>query len=426
MKILLLGSGSREHALAWHFRKDPRVSHLFIAPGNAGTATLGTNLPIAATDVAALLAWAEKEQPALTFVGPEAPLCVGVVDAFQAAGFLIFGPNQKAAQLEGSKVFTKNILLKHGIPTGRGQSFTDPLAAYAYSQQQPYPQVIKADGLAAGKGVIIAQNPEEAVKAIYRIMEQRIFGAAGAQLLIEECLVGQEISILAVTDGLSVQVLPTAQDHKRLLDDDRGPNTGGMGAYAPAPFYTPELAETIKTTILDPTLVSLRAEGIDYQGVLYVGLMLTAQGPKVLEFNVRLGDPETQVVLPLLETPLYDIAQAVARRELSQLPLRYNSRHAVGIVLSAYNYPENPRQGDVITGLDQFQKSSHVAIFHGGTQAKNQRTLTAGGRVLTVTAWADQLTEARQLAYQAVSQVTFAGAHYRRDIGAKSTLATLG
>jgi phosphoribosylamine--glycine ligase len=343
-----------------------------------------------------------------------------VVDTFQAEGLLIFGPNRQAARLEASKIFTKELLLKYRIPTGAARAFTDPQEAYAYSRQQPYPQVIKADGLAAGKGVVIAQDPDQAAKAIRDMMEKRIFGESGAQVLIEECLFGQEISILALTDGHTFQVLPTAQDHKRLLDQDQGPNTGGMGAYAPAPFYTPELARTIAGQILHPTLEAFRTEGIDYQGVLYVGLMLTADGPKVLEFNVRLGDPETQVILPLLETPLYQIAQAIARRQLSGLTIRYKPLHAVGIVLAAGNYPESPQINEIISGLEQVQKIPHTMVFHGGTKHLDQQVVTAGGRVLTVTGWADQLLTARNLAYQAAAQIQFSGAQYRKDIGARS------
>ncbi len=420
MKVLVIGSGGREHAIAWHLLKDPRVTQLFVAPGNAGTAQLGTNLPISVTDLPALLAWAEKEKPDLTVVGPEAPLCAGIVDLFQAKGLPVFGPNAKASQLEGSKVFTKKFFQKYRIPTAPGACFDDPLAAFRYSQKQPYPQVIKADGLAAGKGVVIAKTPLEAAQAIHQIMERRVFGDAGAQLVIEGCLTGPEISFLAITDGKSLQLLPLAQDHKRVGDGDTGLNTGGMGAYAPARFLDDATKRRIVDEILHPILDGLRAEGIDYQGVLYAGLMLTPDGPQMLEINCRLGDPETQVVLPLLETSLVDIAQAVAKRELDKLPLQFNALSAVGIVLAAPGYPESPRLGEAIQGLDKPVPQKDRFLFHAGTQKRDGKVLTSGGRVATVTAWGSDFETARRLAYETVGAVRFPGAIYRHDIGAKA------
>ena len=424
MKVLLIGSGGREHAIAWHLKKDPRVTELFISPGNAGTAQLGTNLEIPVTDLTTLLAWAEKEKPDLTIVGPEAPLCAGIVDLFQERRLPIFGPNKRASQLEGSKVFTKQFFQNHHIPTAPGACFSNPLEAYAYSQKQPYPQVIKADGLAAGKGVIIAGNPSEATQAIYAIMERRVFGEAGARIVIEACLTGPEISFLAITDGRSLQLLPLAQDHKRVGDNDTGPNTGGMGAYAPARFLTDTVRQQIIDTVLLPILDGLRKEGIDYQGVLYAGLMLTPSGPQMLEINCRLGDPETQVVLPLLETSLIDIADAVARRELAALPLQFNNLNAVGIVLASSGYPESPRLGDPIEGLDKVDpKKKDRFVFHAGTQKRNGKTLTSGGRVATVTAWHTDFETARKIANETVSTVRFPGAVFRRDIGAKANIS---
>ena len=422
MKILLLGSGGREHAIAWHLKKDPRVTALFIAPGNPGTAELGTNLPLAATDLPALLAWARKEQPDLTFVGPEAPLCLGLADLFEENGLPVFGPNRNAARLEGSKVLTKQIFQKHGIPTAPGACFTGALDAYRYSQAQPYPQVIKADGLAAGKGVIIARNPEEATKAIYNIMERRVFGEAGAALVIEECLTGPEVSFLAITDGHDLQLLPLAQDHKRIGDHDTGANTGGMGAYAPARFLSDEVRKEIVDRVLTPLLAALRAEGIDYQGILYAGLMLAPQGPQMLEINVRLGDPETQVVLPLLETSLIDIAQAVRERKLGALQLRFNDLSAVGIVLAAPGYPEAPRLGGTIEGLRPSSEKNRI-VFHAGTQLDNGTLVTSGGRVATVTAWERDFASARRSAYEAVRDVRFEGMQFRTDIGARAETA---
>jgi phosphoribosylamine--glycine ligase len=317
MKILLLGSGGREHALAWRMQQDDPGLELFIAPGNAGTARIGTNLPLSATDLDGLVAWAQKEKPDLTVVGPEAPLCAGVVDRFEQAGLPIFGPNAAAARLEGSKVYSKKVVLKHQLPTAPGECFSDSAAALAYSRKyNTYPQVLKADGLAAGKGVVIAQTATEAEETIRQIMDERVFGEAGAQLVIEECSSGREMSVHVVTDGISHVVLPIAQDHKRIGENDTGLNTGGMGAYAPAPFATDELKAEISAKIVTPVLAAFRQEGIDFRGILYIGLMWTKSGPSIIEFNVRGGDPETQVLLPLIDTPLVDIFQAVREQRL--------------------------------------------------------------------------------------------------------------
>ena len=421
MKILIIGSGGREHALAWRMRQDDPQLELFAAPGNAGTGRLGTNLPISATDLDGLVAWALKEKPDLTVVGPEAPLCAGVVDRFQAAGLPIFGPTAAAARLEGSKVFTKNLLLKHGLPTAPGVGFKDSMAAYAYSQKHTdYPQVLKADGLAAGKGVVIAQNPNEAAQTIHAVMDRRIFGDAGRELLIEEFLPGREMSVHVVTDGISHAVLPIAQDHKRIGEGDTGLNTGGMGAYAPAPFATPELQEQISREIVVPVLEAFRKEGIDFRGILYIGLVWTAKGPRIIEFNVRGGDPETQVFLPLIDTPLVEIFQAVREQRLGGLKIKFNTQHAVSIVLAAAGYPGTPETGVPIDGLDVQLPGSEV--FHAGTKQEGQRVLTNGGRVLSVTAWAADLATARDLAYQRVAKIHFAGSQYRRDIAARLTL----
>lgn len=421
MKILLIGSGGREHALAWRLRQDDPGLQLFTAPGNAGTAQMGANLPIGVTDFDALLAWAQAEKPDLTIVGPEAPLCDGIVDRFEAAGLPIFGPNAAAARLEASKVFTKNFLLKHGLPTAPGACFGEADAAYLYSQKHPlYPQVLKADGLAAGKGVIIAQTPSEAAQTIHRIMEKRIFGDAGRQLVIEEFLPGREMSVHVVTDGISHVILPIAQDHKKLGDDDSGPNTGGMGAYAPAPFATPELQEEISQKVVVPVLAALREDGIDFRGILFIGLIWTKSGPSILEFNVRGGDPETQVLLPLIDTPLVEFFHAVRERRLVQLPLRVNDRHAVTIVMAAAGYPGTPETGAVIEGLDLHLPDTEV--FHAGTKMDGDRVVASGGRVLSVTAWAANLATARSLAYQRLAKIHFAGCQYRRDIAARLTL----
>jgi phosphoribosylamine--glycine ligase len=421
MKILLLGSGGREHALAWRMRRDDPGLQLFTAPGNAGTAQLGTNLSLSATDLDALVTWALKEKPDLTVVGPEAPLCAGVVDAFEKAGLPIFGPNAAAAKLEGSKVFTKELLLKHGLPTAPGECFSDSLSAYTYSQKHnTYPQVIKADGLAAGKGVIIAQTPREATQAIHQIMDARIFGEAGRALVIEEFLPGREMSIHVLTDGISHFILPIAQDHKKLGEGDSGPNTGGMGAYAPAPFATAELQEQISRLVVEPVLAAFRKEGIDFRGILYIGIIWTKDGPSILEFNVRGGDPETQVLLPLIDTPLVGIFQAVREQRLGKLNIQLNSKHAVTVVMAAAGYPDTPETGAPIEGLDG--DLPNTAVFHGGTKQEGKSVVTQGGRVLSVTAWAADLASARDLAYQRVAKIHFAGSQYRRDIAARLTL----
>jgi phosphoribosylamine--glycine ligase len=421
MKILLLGSGGREHAIAWRLRQDDPTLQLFTAPGNAGTAQLGTNLPLGVTDLDGLTAWAAQEKADLTIVGPEAPLCAGVVDRFEQAGLPIFGPNAAAARLEGSKVYTKNFLLKHGLPTAPGACFRDSASALAYSQKHnTYPQVLKADGLAAGKGVIIAQTPDEAAETIRLIMDQRVFGDAGREMVIEEFLPGREMSIHVLTDGLSHFILPIAQDHKKLGEGDTGPNTGGMGAYAPAPFATPGLQAQISAQIVEPVLAGFRDEGIDFRGILYIGIIWTKDGPSILEFNVRGGDPETQVLLPLIDTPLVDIFQAVREQRLGDLRIDLNARHAVTIVMAAAGYPETPETGASIEGLDLDLPGA--GVFQGGTKQVDGRVVTHGGRVLSVTAWATDLPAARALAYQRAAKIHFAGSQYRRDIAARLTL----
>jgi len=421
MKILLLGSGGREHAIAWRLRRDDPALQLFTAPGNAGTGRIGANLSLSATDVAGLVAWALREKPDLTVVGPEAPLCAGVVDRFEQAGLPIFGPNASAARLEGSKVFSKEFLLKHGLPTAPGACFRDSQSALAYSRKQPnFPQVLKADGLAAGKGVVIAQTPEEAAQTIDLIMEQRVFGEAGSQMVIEEFLPGREMSVHVLTDGISHFVLPIAQDHKKLGEGDSGPNTGGMGAYAPAPFATAELQAQISAQVVEPVLAALRKEGIDFRGILYIGIIWTKEGPSILEFNVRGGDPETQVLLPLIDTPLVEIFQAVRERRLGKLEIRLNSNHAVTVVLAAAGYPGTPETGVTIEGLDS--DLPNTCVFQAGTKQEGERVVTNGGRVLSVTAWAADLATARELAYQRLAKIHFAGSQYRRDIAARLTL----
>jgi phosphoribosylamine--glycine ligase len=421
MKILLIGSGGREHAMAWRLCQDDPNLQLFTAPGNAGTGQLGTNLPLSATDLDGLVAWAQQEKPDLTIVGPEAPLCAGVVDRFEQAGLPIFGPNAAASRLEGSKVYTKNFLLKYGLPTAPGAGFKDSASALAYSQKHnTYPQVLKADGLAAGKGVIIAQTPDEAERTIRSIMDERVFGDAGNQMLIEEFLPGREMSIHVLTDGISHVILPISQDHKKLGDGDSGPNTGGMGAYAPAPFATPELQAEISKLVVEPVLTAFRKEGIDFRGILYIGIIWTKNGPSILEFNVRGGDPETQVLLPLIDTPLVEIFQAVREQRLGALKIRVNSQYAVTIVMAAAGYPGTPETGVPVNGLDL--DTPNTAVFQAGTKQEGNQVVTNGGRVLSVTAWATNLASARELAYQRLAKIHFAGSQYRRDIAARLTL----
>jgi len=420
MKILIVGQGGREHCLGWALAKDRRVKKLWFAPGNAGTAELGENVNIGTTEINALAQWAEILRPDLVVVGPEAPLCLGLVDRLQALGIKVFGPNQSGARLEGSKAFTKDLLVKAGIPTAKSERFADSTKAKAYSQSQPFPQVIKADGLAAGKGVVIAQDAGHAETAISEFMDHRIFGEAGAEILIEEFLEGQEVSVHALTDGKTWRLFPSAQDHKRVFDNDQGPNTGGMGAYSPAPLFDAALRARVEKEVIQPVVDALRAEGIDYRGVLYAGLMITKDGPKVLEFNSRFGDPETQVLLPLLETPLLDILLAVVEGSLDQQEFKIRDESALAVVLAAPGYPEKPELGGVISGLIHNDAKGRQLLFHAGTTEKPEGIVTSGGRVLAVTGVAETLEAAKGEAYELAEKISFPGVHYRKDIGAKA------
>jgi phosphoribosylamine--glycine ligase len=417
MKYLVIGSGGREHAFAWRLKRDEPDAQIFIAPGNAGTGQIGTNVSIPVTDLDGLVAWAQREKPDLTIVGPEAPLCAGVVDRFQASGLTIFGPNKAAARLEGSKVYTKNFLLKYNLPTAPGAGFSSSADALAYSRAHPqFPQVLKADGLASGKGVIIAQDAVEAESTIRRIMDERAFGDAGREMLIEEFLPGREMSIHVITDGLAYRMLPIAQDHKRLLDGDKGPNTGGMGAYAPAPFATPELIAQVASEVVEPVLAGFKQEGIDFRGILYIGLIWMPKGPSILEFNVRGGDPETQVLLPLLETPLIQVLRAVCERRLSDLKINFLPLSAVTVVMAAEGYPDSPKMGIPITGITEKLADLDAAVFHGATCLVGNNCLSNGGRVLSPTAWGEDLTTVRRLVYGITEKIVLADLHYRRDI----------
>ena len=424
MKILVIGGGGREHALAWKLAQSPKVQTIYVAPGNGGTARDKRLVNVPITDVKALREWAQAERIELTVVGPEAPLAAGVVDEFRAHGLRIFGPTQAAAQLESSKAFSKAFMKRHGIPTAEYETFSDAQAAHDYVNSKGVPIVIKADGLAAGKGVVVAMTLAEAHEAIdFMLLDNKLgvsHNAGGARVVIEEFLDGEEASFIVLCDGKNVLPLATSQDHKRLLDADNGPNTGGMGAYSPAPVVTPEVHGRAMREIIMPTIRGMEKDGIAYTGFLYAGLMIDAQGhPKTLEFNCRMGDPETQPIMMRLKTDLVDVLLAATETgtalKLDQVELQWDHRTAVGVVMAAHGYPYSPRQGDVITGLPA--DHDDVVVFHAGTQVQESRVVTSGGRVLCVTALGGTLKMAQQLAYQTVDQVHFDGQQHRRDIG---------
>ena len=419
MKVLLVGSGGREHALAWKMVQSPRLSRLFVAPGNAGTARLAENVPIEADDIPSLVAFACREAVDWVLVGPEAPLAAGLADELRDAGKAVFGPSRAAAQIEASKAFAKAFMLRHQIPTARYALFTEEAPAREYLRQVAAPVVIKASGLAAGKGVFVPETNAAAKAALHTLLVEGEFGAAGKEVIIEERLVGEEVSLLAFTDGKTVKPMPPAQDHKRLLDGDHGPNTGGMGAYAPAPVCPPKLAQEITRTFLQPAVDGLREEGKPFVGVLYAGLMLTAHGPRLLEFNCRFGDPETQAILPLLQTDLLDIIEACINGSLQEIEIHWKPGAAACVVLASENYPGKVTTGRSITGLDT--RLENAVYFHAGTRQEAGRVVTTGGRVLGITGWGDRIGVALQQAYSAANQVSFEGMQYRRDIGRKAS-----
>ena len=416
MNILIVGGGGREHAIARRLAQDSCRPTLFCAPGNAGTAALAQNLPISAEDVPALLAWAKQHRPDLTVVGPEVPLCLGLTDAFNAAGLRVFGPCQAAARMEGSKLFSKEIMNAARVPTARSESFENADAAVAALAGFALPVVIKADGLAAGKGVIIAQTREEAVDAIRAMLVDAVFGTAGAQVLIEEFLDGEEASILALVDGEHAVILPSSQDHKRVFDQDQGPNTGGMGAYSPAPVVTPALLPVIMDTVILPVVRELKRRGIVYKGVLYAGLMIGPRGLNVLEFNARFGDPETEAVLPRITGDLIPALQACIDGTLSDALIKVSSEVAATVIMAAGGYPGPYAKGTPIYGLDEAAQVPNSMVFHAGTALKDGQVVTAGGRVLAVTALGPDLETAVGRAYEAAAKIRFEGAHYRKDI----------
>lgn len=422
MNVLIVGGGGREHALAWKVAQSSRVKRVYVAPGNAGTAREAkvANLRIAADDVPELLKFAQGHQVDLTIVGPEAPLVLGIVDVFTAAGLRCFGPSKAAAQLEGSKSYTKDFLARHGIPTARYQSFTDAEAAEAYIRAMGAPIVVKADGLAAGKGVILAQSEEEAIIAVRGMLSGADFGEAGRRVVVEEFLQGEEASFIVMSDGRHLLPFVSSQDHKARDDGDQGPNTGGMGAYSPAPVVTPELYDRIMREIIKPTVRGMAAEGCRYVGFLYAGLMMTADGPKVLEYNCRLGDPEAQPLILRLRSDLVELCEAALEGRLDETQADWDPRPALGVVLVAAGYPGAYRRGDVISGLPSADnpEESETKLFHAGTEARQDGSaITSGGRVLCATALGDTVAEAQRRAYALAKRVTWDGVYYRTDIG---------
>ena len=420
MKALVIGAGGREHALAWKMAASPRVQKVFVAPGNGGTARDARLQNVAITDVRALAEFALAEKVALTVVGPEAALAAGVVDEFRSRGLRIFGPTRAAAQLESSKAFAKDFMQRHGIPTALYASFTDAAAAHAHVARHGAPIVVKADGLAAGKGVVVATTADEAHQAIDWMLQGNAPGvqhnAGGARVVIEEFLEGEEASFIVMCDGRSVLSLATSQDHKRLQDGDLGPNTGGMGAYSPAPVVTPNVHAKVMHEIIHPAIAGMAADGVPFTGFLYAGLMIDGQGQvKTLEFNTRLGDPEAQPILLRLKSDLFDVLVHATDGKLDQVQLQWDRRVALGVVMAAAGYPGAPHQGDAITGLPP--DDAEQMVFHAGTAARDGRTVTAGGRVLCVTALGESVKVAQQRAYEALAGIAFEGAQYRRDIG---------
>jgi phosphoribosylamine--glycine ligase len=416
MKLLVVGSGGREHALAWKLAQSPRVQLVYVAPGNGGTAQDERLRNVDLADPAALADFAEKEQIAFTLVGPEQPLAAGIVNLFLSRGLKIFGPTREAAQLESSKDFAKAFMKRHRIPTAEYETFTDTAAAHAYIDAKGAPIVIKADGLAAGKGVVVALTLDEAHAAVDMMLSGNKLGEAGARVVIEEFLAGEEASFIVMVDGKHVLALASSQDHKRLLDDDRGPNTGGMGAYSPAPIVTPQLHARVMREIILPTVRGMEKEGIRFTGFLYAGLMIDAQGhPKTLEFNCRMGDPETQPIMARLKGDFSKVVEQAIAGTLNTVELEWDRRTALGVVLAAHNYPDTPRKGDRINGIPA--ETADAVTFHAGTTLADGKLTTAGGRVLCVVGLADSVRSAQSVAYETINQISFDGMQYRRDIG---------
>jgi phosphoribosylamine--glycine ligase len=418
--VLIVGSGAREHALAWKIKQSPQISEVFVAPGNGGIHGLGQTVPISVDDFEELARFAHENQVDLTVVGPEVPLAQGIVDGFQKQGLRIFGPSQSAAALEASKVFAKDFMSEMGIPTASYRVFSDHDEALSYVNIIKPPVVVKADGLAAGKGVIVCQDRPEAEDALKTIMIERAFGSAGDRVIVEDCLQGEEASLLAFTDGKQVVPMISVQDHKPVFDGDHGPNTGGMGCYAPAPVMTEELLDRAMKDILVPTVKGMADRGMEYKGILYAGLMLTEDGLQVLEYNCRFGDPETQVIVPLLDADLVALLEACMDGNLDEVPIIWRAGACVCVVLASGGYPGSYQTGKLIQGLEDASGQTNTVVFHAGTERSGDKTVTAGGRVLGVTSWDTTIQEAIDRAYHGVNQVSFEGMHFRHDIGAKA------
>jgi len=420
MKILVVGSGGREHALAWKLAQSPHCTKLFAAPGNPGMAKVGPCVPIAADDMAGLLKFAKAEGIGLTLVGPEQPLVAGIVDRFRAEGLRIFGPTREAAQVEGSKAWAKKVMMHHAVPTAEFRIFSAARDAIHFIESHEEPLVVKASGLAAGKGVFVCRDPEEARAAVEKVMRQKALGVAGEEVVIEERLTGEEASILALVDASSIYMLESSQDHKAVLDGDQGPNTGGMGAYSPAPVVTEHVQSQIEREILVPMVHGMKVEEAPYQGLLYAGVMVTAGGPKVLEFNCRFGDPEAQPLVVRLKSDLVEAVEATMENRLEDLSLEWDPRPAVCVVMASGGYPGSYEKGKEITGLAEAEAMEDVVVFHAGTREADGKVYTDGGRVLGVTALGEDISAARDRAYEAVRRIRFYRAHWRTDIAAKA------
>ncbi len=421
MQILVVGGGGREHALIWKIAQNPSIKKIYCAPGNGGIGQLAECVDINAENIPKLASFAQAKKIDLTVVGPEIPLVRGIVDEFQKYGLKIFGPTKKAANIEGSKVFAKKLIEKYNIPTAKGKIFTHPAEAKDYIKNANSRQcVVKADGLAAGKAVIVCLDKNTALEAVKKMMEERIFGKAGEQIIVEELLEGEEASVIAFTDGKTILPLLPSQDHKRVHEGDKGPNTGGMGAYAPAPVLTPQMLDNVLKEILIPIVKGMKKEGILYKGVLYAGIIITAEGPKVLEFNCRFGDPENQVIMPLLKTDLIEIMEAIMEERLDKIKIKWSKKKAICVILASGGYPGKYEKGKEIKGLDKIEQIKDIMVFHGGTVFNESGFFTNGGRVLGITALGDTLPGAMESVYKAIDKIDFAGMHYRKDIGAKA------
>lgn len=419
MKVLVVGSGGREHALVWKIVQSPRVEKVYCAPGNGGISAIAECVPIKAMDIEGIVNFSKEKKIDMVVVAPDDPLAAGMVDALEEAGIRAFGPNKAAAVIESSKAFAKNLMKKYNIPTARYEIFENSADAINYLQDQKYPVVVKADGLALGKGVIIAQNFDEAKQAVQSIMEDKVFGKAGNKVVIEEFLVGQEVSMLAFTDGKTIKTMVSSQDHKRALDNDQGLNTGGMGTFSPSRIYTEEIDRYCMERIYKPTIEAMEKEGRKFKGVLYFGLIITKDGPKVLEYNARFGDPETQVVLPRLNTDIIDIFEAVIDERLDEVEISWNDSACVCVIMASGGYPKEYKTGYEISGIEDAERDANIVVFHAGTKRENGKYYTAGGRVLGVTAMENTLDEAIKKAYEGVGKIKFQDMHYRKDIGKK-------